>query len=91
MSHKITWTVRQIPREVITAAKKASKNDRKTLGQWLSHVILEAARVTLTRKTEIAKPEDVSDTLQRLLERQERAERILDRLQKPWYTKLLGK
>lgn len=92
MSDKITWAIRQIPREVITAANMAAKKERKTLGKWLTNVILEAAKAGLAKKSEIARPEDVSNILQQLYERQEKllerqakTEKALEEMQRPWW------
>lgn len=53
-----TWSVRGVPYEAITAAKKFSAKEGKFLGQWLGEAILRDV-AQRNNKTEIARPSDV--------------------------------
>lgn len=89
---KKDWFIRGVDIEAINAVSMAAKKSKKRLGQWLSEVILKAAKETLTKTTEVAKPEDVRDVLKEFVERfesrQEKLEKQLQMLGEPWHKRV---
>jgi hypothetical protein len=73
-----TWTVRGVEIETRRAAKLAAKREGKFLGDWLNDTIRTAATATLKGNTLPARPEDVTNVLQRLLD--ERLQPITEQL-----------
>ncbi len=89
-------TVRGVSMEASNALKICSKRDNKTQGQWLDYVILNAAKTSSMKKKDIAKPEDVSDIIQKMYDKisdfqkmSDKIDELSDRVNKPWYKRIV--
>lgn len=82
------WAVRDVSHEARTAAKLCAKKDRTPLGEWVSNAILQNAKKSRESKKEIARPEDVMDHLKTMFDK---IEKLSNRMEKPWWEKILGK
>jgi hypothetical protein len=92
-----SFTVRGLSAEARNAVKICSRKAKKTQGEWLNGVILKAAKESVAKKTEIARPEDVSDIIKEMSDRlkavesqSDKVEEMYDLLKRPWWKKILN-
>lgn len=81
--------IRSVDIEAVTAANMCAKKAKKRIGQWVSEIFLKAAKEELTKKTEVAKPEDVRDVLKDFVKKLEDVgddlKKVTVRLEEPWH------
>lgn len=87
-SQTCNWMIRNFPIEVKSAVNMAAKKQRKSIPEWVSPILLIEAQNQLTGKQEIAKPEDVADVLKEVFNK---LEELSNKVNKPFWMKLLGK
>ena len=66
-----SWQVRGVTQEARNAAKMAARRCNEFVGAWVCRNILEAAQRDLGAKREVARPEDLHDTLKKMNDRLE--------------------
>lgn len=91
-----SFTVRGMSAEARNAVKICARKAKKTQGKWLDDVVLRAAKESVSKKTEIAKPEDVSDIIKEMSDRIKGLENLSDKVDKlshmanqPWWKKII--
>jgi hypothetical protein len=78
------WTI-LVPWETRSSATKAAERSGKAINVWLDTALLEASRGELTKKREVAKPEDVMDVIKAL---SDKMDKITEEVNKPWWKKI---
>jgi hypothetical protein len=92
-----SFTVRGLSIEAKNAIKICARKAKKPQGKWLDDVILKAAKESVSRRTEVAKPEDVSDIIKEMSDRikaienkSDKVEELYNLLKRPWWKKILN-
>ena len=75
------WSIRGVSHETRIAAKKAAKKEDKKLFEWVEEKITEAAHQVLSRKTVLAKPDDVIDLLKSMSDKIEKLSYLPDKVE----------
>lgn len=91
-----SFTVRGMSVEARNAVKICARKAKKTQGKWLDDVVLRAAKESVSKKTEIAKPEDVSDIIKEMSDRIKSLENMSNKVEelshmasRPWWKKII--
>lgn len=95
MSSRII-TVRGVSIEAQNALKICAKKANKTQGKWLEGVILQAAKEMVSKKQEVARPDDVLDIIKQMSDKISAMEKMSDkidelsnRLDMPWWRRIV--
>ena len=90
-----TITVRGVSVEAQNALKICAKKAGKPQGKWLESVILQAAKDMVSKKQEVARPDDVLDVIKKMSDKladmekmSNKLDELSDRISKPWWKRL---
>lgn len=92
-----SFTVRGMSSEARNAVKICARKAKKTQGKWLEDVILKAAKAEVSKSTDVARLEDVSDIIKEMSDRIKSLEGLSDKVEKlsnmanrPWWKKIVN-